>query len=84
MHLRYRWWVREKMSVYKWVPIVLMTPVIFRSFFAMVLVPYATVKLFDHYFESFFLWRYRKERIINVRNEFVTKLSKDKSNLVHI
>lgn len=69
------------MSVYKWTPIILLTPFIFRNAFALALVPWAAVKLFDHYFERYFLWKYRNERIINVRNEFITKLSKSKSNL---
>jgi len=43
------------------------------------IIPYFTVSMFDHYFERLFAWRHRNDRIINVRSEFVSKLSKQKS-----
>lgn len=67
------------MAPYKWLPILAMTPVLFRSIWLVAIIPYFTASMFDHYFERFFLWRHRQDRIINMRNEFVSKLSKEKS-----
>jgi hypothetical protein len=67
------------MAPYKWLPIAMLTPLLYRSYWMVLLVPWFTVKMFDHYFERFFLWRYRNERVINLRGEFVGRLSKEKS-----
>ena len=69
------------MSIYKWTPIAIMTPLLFRNFYATLIVPWVITNLFDHYFERFFLWRFRKQRVINLRNEFITKLSKPRSKI---
>ena len=70
------------MAPYKWIPIALLTPLLFQNFWVTLIIPYFTVEMFDHYFESFFVWRYKKERIINVRNEFVAKLTKETSTQI--
>ena len=66
------------MAFYKWVPILAMTPLLYRSYYLVLVVPWGFTKLFDHYFERFFLWRHRNEKIINMRYQFVTKLSKER------
>lgn len=66
------------MAFYKWLPILAMTPLLYRSYYLVLVVPWGFTKLFDHYFERFFLWRHRNEKIINMRYEFVTKLSKER------
>lgn len=65
------------MAFYKWIPILAMTPILYRSYYLVLIFPWGFTKLFDHYFERFFLWRHRNEKIINMRYEFVTKLSKE-------
>lgn len=72
------------MAPYKWIPILCMTPLLFHNYWLVLAIPYFTVKMFDHYFESFFVWRYKKEPLINLRNEFITKLSKDQSTTIKI
>ena len=68
------------MSAYKWAAIGLMTPFIYPYAIFLLSMPVIFVKLFDRYFERFFVWRYQQNRMINMREEFRTKLSKEKSN----
>jgi DNA primase catalytic subunit len=67
------------MAIYKWTPVIMMTPMIMKHGLLLFLIPYVTTRLFDHYFESYFLWKHRQDKIINIREEFATKLSKPKS-----
>jgi len=39
-------------------------------------IPAFTALMFDHYFEAFFHWRHRQDRIFNLRLEFATQLAK--------
>jgi hypothetical protein len=56
------------MAAYKWIPILLITPLFLHNFYLTLAIPYFTVQMFDHYFEAFFIWRYKHRPIINVRN----------------
>jgi hypothetical protein len=76
LHLRYHWYVREKMAAYKWIPIVCLTPLIFHNYWLVLTIPAFTALMFDHYFEAFFHWRHRQDRIFNLRLEFATQLAK--------
>jgi hypothetical protein len=50
LHLRYHWYVREKMAPYKWLPIACLTPLLFHNFWLVMAIPAFTVYMFDHYF----------------------------------
>ena len=75
LHLRYHQYIHEKLALYKWGPSLLMALVFRLNAFSLVF-PVIHFALVDRYFKNFLIWKYSDDKIINVRSEFVTKLSK--------
>lgn len=68
------------MSPYKWTPILIYSAFrLLRLRRPPLIIPYVYTLMFDHYLEPFFVWLHKDEKVINVRYEFVSKLSKVKN-----
>ncbi len=68
------------MAPYKWVPVLIYSAFrLFRLRSPPLIIPYLYTTLFDHYMEPFFAWKNKDKKIINVRYEFASKLSKVKN-----
>ena len=83
MHLRYHQFIMEKMAPYKWVPSFLFGALARFNVVGLIF-PVFYTSAFDHYFKDFFMWKYSKHKMINMRYEFITKLSKPKSKWKNI
>jgi hypothetical protein len=66
MHLRYYQFVHEKMTIYKWLPSILVVAATKLNPIGL-LFPFVYVNLFDKYFEKFMIWKYSNDKIINIR-----------------
>ena len=78
LHLRYHQYISQKMAIYKWAPslcFVLLT----RFSLPGLIFPLFYTKFVDYYFKEFFIWKESDKKIISIRKEFITKLSKLKS-----
>lgn len=67
MHLRYNQYIHEKLTIFKWVPSLLITSA-FKFNKISLLFPLFFVNFVDFYFKGFLTWKYSQDRIINLRN----------------
>lgn len=75
MHLKYHQFIHEKLALYKWGP-ALLVAFVFKFNMVSLVFPVVHFAFVDRYFKKFLVWKYSQDKIINIRSEFATKLSK--------
>lgn len=79
LHLRYHQYIHEKLTLFKWVPSLVVLAITRFNPIGLIF-PLVYTHAVDYYFSDFLTWKYSRDKIINIRGEFTPKLSKQNSN----
>jgi hypothetical protein len=66
MHFKYYQFIHEKLTVYKWVPSIIVAGLT-RFHTIGLIFPLVYTYLVDLYFKKFFIWKYSTDKIINIQ-----------------